>query len=96
MQRFGKKSGAIGFAVYIDLLERYGEVKRAYDVDVLLLYDGQTDMELLAQTVKTLTDKNESVRALKIDTISAAPDSVKAGRLVILKDGRLEDIEADD
>ena len=50
MQRFGKKSGAIGFAVYIDLLERYGESKRTYDVDVLLFYDENTDMGLLART----------------------------------------------
>jgi ATP phosphoribosyltransferase regulatory subunit len=96
MQRFGKRSGAIGFAVYIDLLERFGETKRAYDVDVLLLYDGQTDMAVLAQTVKALTDKNESVRALKIDKAADTPDGVKYKRLITIKNGRLEELEADD
>ncbi|NMA26035.1 MAG: hypothetical protein GX936_10305 [Clostridiales bacterium] len=95
MQRFGKKSGAIGFAVYIDLLERYGESKRTYDVDVLLFYDENTDMGMLARTVKALTDKNQSVKALKIGKTPVVPDGVKARRSVILKDGRLEDIETD-
>ena len=96
MQRFGKTSGAIGFAVYIDLLERFEEEKRAYDVDVLLLYDDRTDMGMLAQTVKILTDKNESVRALKGDKAPEAPDSVKYRRLAAIKNGRLVDIEAND
>lgn len=96
MQRFGKKSGAIGFAVYIDLLERYGESKRTYDVDVLLFYDENTDMGLLARTVKSLTDKNQSVKALKSGKTPVVPDGMKAKRSFMLKDGRLEDIETDD
>jgi ATP phosphoribosyltransferase regulatory subunit len=108
MQRFGKQSGAIGFAVYVDLLERFGEVKRAYDVDVLLLYDEDTDMETLARSVKTLADQNQTVRALKVDkapdaqplikaqALIKAPDSVKCKRLVTIKEGRLEDLETAD
>ncbi len=93
MQRFGKKSGAIGFAVYIDLLERFGEEKRAYDVDVLLLYDENTDIETLVRAVKDLTDDNQSVRALQG---VRAPGSIKSKRLVIIKNGRLEDVETND
>ncbi len=97
MLRFGKKAGAIGFAVYIDLLERFGEVKRAYDVDVLLLYDENTDIELLAQTVKALIDKNQSVRALKGEKVhDGAPDTVKYRRLVTIKNGRLDELETTD
>jgi ATP phosphoribosyltransferase regulatory subunit len=102
MQRFGKQSGAIGFAVYVDLLERFGEVKRAYDVDVLLLYDEDTDMETLARSVKTLADQNQTVRALKVDKapdaqpLIQAPDSFKCKRLVTIKEGRLEDLETAD
>ncbi|NLA87617.1 MAG: hypothetical protein GX847_10155 [Clostridiales bacterium] len=93
MQRFGKKSGAIGFAVYIDLLERFGEEEKAYDVDVLLLYDENTDMEALARAVKSLRDDSQSVRALQG---VKAPDSIKYKRLVTIKNGRPEEIATND
>ena len=64
MLRFGKLSGAIGFAVYIDLLERFDAVERLFDVDVLLLYDSAADSETLASAVRELTDCGRSVRAL--------------------------------
>ncbi len=103
MQRFGKTSGAIGFAVYIDLLERFGEAKRAYDFDVLLLYDDQTDMCVLAETVKTLTEKNRSVRAVRgeitqngVRELNKAPNSIKYRQLIAIIDGRLEELETND
>lgn len=39
VQRMGKTGGAIGFAVYLDLLERFG-AEPEYDADALLLYGG--------------------------------------------------------
>lgn len=91
MLRFGKKSGAIGFAVYLDLLERFEVPKRAYDVDVLLLYDDTAETDMLASVVKTLTDKGQSVRATKGDN-----ENVKYRHLVTLKDGRLEGLDTND
>lgn len=38
MEKMGKSSGAIGFAINMDLLENYENVQEDYDVDVLLLY----------------------------------------------------------
>ena len=63
VHRLGKQGGAIGFAVYLDLLERLDDAERPYDVDVLLLYDDETDGPALAQTVKMLTASGQSVRA---------------------------------
>lgn len=91
MLRFDKKSGAIGFAVYLDLLERFEEAKRPYDVDVLLLYDADTGTQALAQAVKTLTDQKMSVRAQQGETAN-----IKYRKLMLLKNGRLEDRETDD
>ena len=88
MLRFGKKSGAIGFAVYLDLLERFDTPERPYDVDVLLLYDDAVETEVLAKAVRELTEEGKSVRALK-----GTPSGVKYRRLVTLKDGRLEGLE---
>jgi ATP phosphoribosyltransferase regulatory subunit len=88
MLRFGKKSGAIGFAVYLDLLERFETVSRPYDVDILLLYDDTADTEALARAVRELTESGKSVRALK-----GAPTGVKYRELATLKDGRLHGLE---
>ena len=37
MERFGKKTGAIGFAVYLDRLERFGKDDSEFDVDYMLI-----------------------------------------------------------
>ena len=41
LKKMGKKSGAVGFAVYLDLLERFEENESSTDFDVLLLYTEQ-------------------------------------------------------
>ena len=64
MSRMGKKSGAIGFAVYLDLLEGFGKEKRTADVDVLVLYDDTEPLKLL-DTVKALTAQGKTVRVQK-------------------------------
>ena len=91
MLRFGRSSGAIGFAVYLDLLERYEEEKRPYDVDVLLLYDEKTQAKTLAKAVKALMEKNKTVRVQQKDAVG-----VKYRQLMTIKNGRLEEIETDD
>ncbi len=65
MRKMGKKSGAIGFAVYLDLLEYLKENDEKYDVDVLLLYDDKTDISKLFSKVKELTESGKSVSAQK-------------------------------
>lgn len=62
LQRMGRKANAIGFAVYLDLLEGFQKQKAEYDLDTLIVYDDATDIAMLIQTVKTLTEKGESVR----------------------------------
>ena len=39
MEKLGRTGGAIGFALYLDLLEQLPTPRRGFDVDVLLLYD---------------------------------------------------------
>ena len=65
MARMGRKTGAIGFAVYLDLLENLQESKRECDIDLLVLYDDNTDPALLAQTVQNAVEENKSVSAQK-------------------------------
>jgi ATP phosphoribosyltransferase regulatory subunit len=93
MQRFGKKSGAIGFAVYLDLLERLEAPRRAYDVDVLLVYDETAGPEALAAAVRSLTEAGRSVRAVKG---GREPENIKYRYLATFRDGRLEGFDGMD
>ena len=56
-----KTGGAIGFAVYLDMLERLDETKKDYDVDVLVIYGEDAPKYELAQFVEGLTKKGMTV-----------------------------------
>ena len=88
MHRMGRKSGAIGFAVYMDLLERLGDEKPPYDVDTLLLYDAQEPVPELMRTVQMLTSNGRTVLAEK-----AMPAGVHARQTLRLQNRRLEILE---
>ena len=62
LARMGRKVGAIGFAVYLDLLEGFQKQKTKYDIDTLVVYDETTDLDLLSKTVHALIAENKSVR----------------------------------
>ena len=63
MVRLGKDRGAIGFAVYLDLLDGFNEEKSATDVDVVVLYDEKTGLSQIVKTVEKLIKKGCSVSA---------------------------------
>lgn len=60
MEKLGRTGGAIGFALYLDLLEQLPESGAGYDVDVLLLYDDPT---AVPATVSRLTAVGKTVTA---------------------------------
>ncbi len=62
MRKFGKKSGAIGFAVYLSELSRMMRSGDEYDVDTLILYDKGDDLSAIAQHVKSVSEQGRSVR----------------------------------
>ena len=61
-EKFGKPTEAIGFAVYLDKLERFGGEDSEYDVDVLLVYGKDTSPERVVDRVEALTAEGKSVR----------------------------------
>ena len=89
MQRSGRSSGAIGFAIYLDLLEELTTQKAEFDIDTVLLYDQDTDLGLLSKTVRELTAKGLSVTAQK-----AVPEKLKYRQLLKLKESEVEILEA--
>ncbi len=62
VQRMGKSGQAIGFAVYMDQLERFELPEQNYDVDVLLLYNAGTAPESVSELANALRQKETSVR----------------------------------
>lgn len=81
MQRMGKKTGAIGFAVYLDLLENMHASKANTDVDVLVLYDANTPLTLLQTTVQQAVESGKSVSA------QTQASGVRCGELIDLRKG---------
>ena len=64
MKKMGKRSGAIGFAVYPDLLKERAK-SREYDVDALLLYTENDPLSDVREAVAALTESGRTVTAQK-------------------------------
>lgn len=65
MRRMGRKSSAIGFALYIDLLEELEGEKNEFDVDYLLIYSDKTAAEKVIEAKNKLVRDGKSVCAQK-------------------------------
>ena len=83
MQRMGKKAGAIGFAVYLGLLEGLNTTRNETDIDVLLLYDASTPLLQVVEEVQAQIQAGKSVRAQKTS------DGVRYQTLVDLRGGKV-------
>ena len=90
MQKMKRKSGAIGFGVYMDRLERLLEEEREYDIDILLLYETGTDINDVNTAVRTLTKAGHAVLAQR-----SIPEKLTYRRLMKIEDGEVKDIETD-
>ena len=63
MKRMGRRSGAIGFALYLDLLEGLPHTAPACDVDVLVLYDETVSVSAVTAKVEALRNQGKTVSA---------------------------------
>jgi len=61
MQKMGKKSKAIGFAVYLDILEDLDDSQPDYDVDILITYDDTTDIKELNNMIEMFVQNGDRV-----------------------------------
>ena len=88
MRRMGRDCRAVGFAIYMDQLERLNDVSRPFDVDTLVLYDACADIAALTKAVNRLTREGYSVRAQK-----TVDDKLRYRRLLRFGEGGIEDGE---
>ena len=91
MRKLGKQGGGIGFAVYLDQLERYGVKERPYDVDTLLLYDRQASPSDVSKAVQMLTAAGGSVLAEQ-----SVPEHLRCRQILKLSGKGVELVAGDD
>ena len=82
LRRMGKTGGAIGFAVYLDQLERLDGDGPEWDVDTLLLYGPQDDPAAVARRAEALAAEGESVR-----TERTVPPGLRFRRVLSMEKG---------
>lgn len=76
LYKMGKSKGAIGFAIYLDLLENLQNESQPFDIDAAVLYDENSDLVTLSNLISQLNGENLSATALK-----ALPERLKCRKV---------------
>ena len=91
LKRLGKNMGAIGFAVYLDRLERFEASSAEYDVEAVLLYDKDSSSGELLEAQRSLYETYGTViTAQRIDP------TLRVRRCFKLVDGGIKNLETND
>ena len=88
MARMEKKSGAIGFALYLDRLEALVSPRREFDIDALLIYSERSTPAEILSAVQKLTEDGLCVLAQK-----SVPERLTYRQLLKLTESGVEIIE---
>lgn len=92
LRKMGRKSSAIGFAVYLDILEQLDNTYSDFDVDALMLYGDEVNADTVSCAVKDLTSKYKTVSAQK-----AIPCKLRYKYLFKLDaNGNIKEVKAND
>ena len=87
MEKMGKSSDAIGFAINLSLLEDYETNVGSYDTDVLLLYDSSASPAALMEAVQELVEQGNTVQAQQ-----RIPEKLKYRRLLEFDGERVKEV----
>ncbi|MBE6781839.1 MAG: hypothetical protein E7540_03865 [Ruminococcaceae bacterium] len=85
LKKLGKNSGAVGFAVYMDLLSNLNKDTDRFDADVLLVYSKNTPAEIVIKAVNILKEEGNRVFASTV-----VCKNIKYKRLVNIGEMNLE------
>lgn len=88
MERMGKEGEALGFAVYLDSLDRLDASEKIYDFDVVLLYDECADMVRLLKAAKSLRESGAAVLVER-----EVPEKLTYRQLMKLENGEVKILE---
>ena len=89
MQKMGRSARAIGFAVYLDQLERFGAAASEFDTDAVLVYADGCDTAALAIAAAVLRVENQRVTVCK-----KLPEGLKYRKLYTFENGEVKSLEA--
>ncbi len=81
MKKMGRRSGAIGFAVYLGMLEQYEAAARGYGIDTVILYEAGTPLSAISSLADRSIAEGASVLAL-----AALPEGLKYRKLIKIND----------
>ena len=79
MKKMGKNSGAVGFAVYLDMLERHNFIKNEFDFDYILIKDKTVSSDIIISKVEELSDDGKSVLVTE-----KMPSGIRYGEIINL------------
>ncbi len=91
MQKMGRHAGAIGFAVYLDMLALLDTRKKEYDADIVLLYGDDADAGDVLRAMALLSGMGKTVLAEK-----EIPENIRYRELLSFRNGGLEILENHD
>lgn len=74
LSKMGKKANAVGFAIYLDLLEGLQTPLKTNDADILITYEKNVDVTQIIKTAEQYRANGFSVRVQKIDDGSVTAD----------------------
>ncbi len=85
MYKLGKRSGAVGFALYLDMLDNLYSAPDEYDADIQLIYGENAENKDVIEAVKTLNS-----RGLRVFCSRRRTDAVKCRSYAELTGGKVK------
>ena len=87
LEKMGRSGRAIGFALYLSMLERQNESAGLFDVDTLILHDGSLDTAALTALAEEAGSRGSVLVA------AAVPSGRSFRRQITVKNGEVEYLE---
>ena len=85
MRKMGRASRAIGFALYLDLLERQDGAAENFDVDTVILHDGTADPAQLTAAAEEAAERGTVL------VTTSLPQNRSWSRVVEIRGGKRDD-----
>ncbi len=93
LERFRKRSNAVGFAVYLGLIEQYAPGNSEDSAETVIYYDDDSDTERLTRAVGDFTRDNRSISVRRLGKDEKTPDiceEVSGGGIYYINGRELE------
>ena len=87
MKKMKRKTGAVGFAVYLDMLEQLNRTNDEYDVDTVLVYGNDVPFEEVEAQAENLRGEGSVL------VLSSVPENIRYKKLVEFLNGEVKTVE---